>query len=90
MSIKAKRLASKVMLTHLSTQRDSGGHGSPVYPEGHPGEHHHQHGGEVRLKHEEEDMPPENEVYVEPIVPTWNEEAESSSRHRCKDIAHFF
>lgn len=58
------------MACGLSTQRDTGRYGPPVYPERHPGQHHHQHGGKVRLKHEEEDMPPENEVYVEPIVPT--------------------
>ena len=54
----------------LSTQRDTSRHGPPVYPKRHPGQHHHQHGGKIRLKHEEEDVPPENEVYVEPIVPT--------------------
>lgn len=54
----------------ISTQRDTGGYGPSVNPERHPGQHHHQHGGEVSLKHEEENMPPENEVNVEPIVPS--------------------
>lgn len=54
----------------ISTQRDTGRYGPSVNPERHPGQHHHQHGREVSLKHEEENMPPENEVNVEPIVPT--------------------
>lgn len=52
------------------TERDSGRNGSPVDPEGHPGEDDHQHGGEVRLQHEEEDVPPQDEVDEEPVVPT--------------------
>ena len=59
-----------ILMCGVSTQRDTGRYGPPVYPKRHPGQHHHQHGGKVSLKHEEEDMPPENEVYVEPIVPT--------------------
>lgn len=47
-----------VLAQRLSTQGDTGRYGSPVYPERHPRQHHHQHGGKVRLKHEEEDMPP--------------------------------
>lgn len=54
----------------ISTQRDTGRYSPSVNPERHPGQHHHQHGGEVSLKHEEENMPPENEVNVEPIVPS--------------------
>lgn len=52
------------------TQRHPSRDGPPVDPEGHPGEDHHQHGGEVRLQHEEEDVPPQDEVYEETVVPT--------------------
>ncbi len=54
----------------VSTQRDTGRHCPPVYPERHPGQHHHQHGGKVRLQHEEEDVPPQDEVNKQTVVPT--------------------
>lgn len=52
------------------TQRDSCRNGPPVDPEGDPGQNHHQHGGEVRLQHEEEDVPPQDEVDEQTVVPT--------------------
>lgn len=75
------------MLTcDLSTQRDTCRYGPPVYPKGHPGQHHHQHCRKVRLKHEEEDMPPENEIYVESIVPTWNRDEQTESGGRASRL----
>lgn len=55
------------------TQRHPGGNGPAVDPEGDPGEHDHQSGGKVGLKQEEEDVPPQGEVDVQPIVPSWKE-----------------
>lgn len=52
------------------TQRDTCRHSPPVDPEGNPRQHDHQHGWKVGLEHEEKDVPPQNEVDVEPIVPT--------------------
>lgn len=52
------------------TQRDSCRNSPPVDPEGDPGENHHQHGWEVRLQHEEEDVPPKDEINEQSIVPT--------------------
>ena len=52
------------------TQRDTCRDGPPVDPEGHPGQDDHQHGGKICLQHEEEDVPPQDEVNEQTIVPT--------------------
>lgn len=52
------------------TQRDTSRNGPPVDPEGNPGQNDHQHGGKVRLQHEEEDVPPQDEVDEQTVVPT--------------------
>lgn len=58
------------------TQRHSCRNSPSIDPEGDPGEDDHQHGGEVRLQHEEEDVPPQDEGYEETVVPAWQRETE--------------
>lgn len=55
------------------TQGDSGWHGSAIDPEGNPGQHDHERGGKIRLQQEEEDVTPQREVDVQPVVPAWGE-----------------
>ena len=62
----------------LLTQRDSGGHGPAVDPEGHPGEHDHQGGREVGLEQEEEDVATQREVDVQAVVPACGTQEEAS------------
>ena len=62
----------------LLTQRDSGGHGPAVDPEGHPGQHDHQGGGEVGLEQEEEDVATQREVDVQAVVPACGTQEEAS------------
>lgn len=61
----------------LLTQRDSGGHGSAVDPEGHPGQHDHQGGGKVGLEQEEEDVATQREVDVQTVVPACGAQEEA-------------
>lgn len=58
-----------LILMNGVTQRDTSRNGPPVDPEGNPGQNDHQHGGKVCLQHEEEDVPPQDEVNEQTIVP---------------------
>lgn len=51
------------------TQGDAGWDGSAIDPEGNPGQHDHERGWEIRLQQEEEDVTPQCEVDVQPVVP---------------------
>lgn len=53
------------------TQGNSSRHSSAVDPEGHPGQHDHQGGGEIGLEQEEEDVAAQGEVDVQTVVPAW-------------------
>lgn len=58
-----------MVASRFGTERDPSGDSPTVDPEGDPGQDHHQHGGEVGLQHEEEDVPPQDEVNEETVVP---------------------
>lgn len=60
------------------TQGDSCRHSFVVNPEGHPGQHDHQGGGEIGLQQEEEDVSMQSEVDVQTVVPAWGTHEEAS------------
>ena len=72
----------------LLTQRDSGGHGPAVDPEGHPGQHDHQGGREVGLEQEEEDVATQREVDVQAVVPACGTQEEERMHSIAAQLPH--